>query len=63
MRCRQCGELIAAKRVELGYAVCLPCGERAARNVRHTIVPMSKSNYIVVADRGLLSQLNPKRVM
>jgi hypothetical protein len=26
--------------------------------VRHTIVPMPKSNYIVVTDRALLQNLN-----
>jgi len=31
--------------------------ERKARQVRHTIVPMHKSNYVVVSDLTLLSQL------
>jgi len=40
---------------------CMSCGEREARGVRHTIVPMNKSNYVPIWDRALLSQLNPKR--
>lgn len=32
-----------------------------ARQVKHTVVPMNKSNYMLVTDRSLLTQLNPKR--
>lgn len=61
MKCR-CGEVIHKRRVALGYALCIQCGEREARRSRHCIVPMNKSNYVVVTDRTLLKQLNPKRV-
>jgi hypothetical protein len=37
---------------------CLDCADRIARKVRHTIVPMPKSNYIVVTDMSLLKGLN-----
>lgn len=47
----------------LGYNTCLPCGDKEARKVRHTIVPMNKSNYIVVTDVTILRQLNPKRTV
>lgn len=57
MSCTRCGEAINAARYGLGYRTCLPCGERAARTVKHCIVPMHKSNYIVVTDRALLAQL------
>jgi hypothetical protein len=36
----------------------MPCGEQQARKRKHTVVPMAKSNYIVVTDRELLKQLN-----
>lgn len=49
-------------RAGLGYSTCLPCGEVAARAVKHTIAPLNKSNYILVTDPQLLKQLNPKRV-
>ena len=31
--------------------------EHVARQIKHTIVPMHKSNYVVVSDLTLLSQL------
>jgi hypothetical protein len=45
-------------RAALGYHTCLACGEKAASKVRHTIVPMAKSNYVVVTDPALLKGLN-----
>ena len=41
-----------------GFTTCLPCGEKVARQRRHTVVPMAKSNYVVVSDTTLLKQLN-----
>lgn len=37
---------------------CAECGEKLARKTRHTIVPMAKSNYVVVTDLALLKGLN-----
>lgn len=54
----KCGDDIAPKRYGLGYRTCLPCGEREALQRKHTIVPMPKSNYIVVTDLNLLKGLN-----
>lgn len=59
--CLKCSEEIPSGRVALGYDTCLPCGEIYARKRRHTIVPLNKSNYVVVADPTTLKQLNPKR--
>jgi hypothetical protein len=41
------------------------CGEDAARKVKHTIVPMNKSNYVYVSPGNLtmLAQLNPKNTV
>ncbi len=59
MWCVKCQmEEVAPKRVEAGFITCLRCGEVDARRVKHTVVPMAKSNYIVVTDRTLLKQLN-----
>ena len=59
MWCVKCQiEQVAPRRVEAGYRTCLRCGEADARKVRHTIVPMHKSNYVVVSDRALLKCLN-----
>jgi len=56
--CIKCGEPVSSKRYSLGYKVCLACGDAIARQVKHTIVPMPKSNYIVVTDHSLLIGLN-----
>jgi hypothetical protein len=57
-QCRQCGGDIADARYALGYKLCLECGEKQALNYKHCIVPMPKSNYIVVTDLELLKGLN-----
>ena len=56
--CHECGDDINPKRAALGYRFCLPCGETRAKQVKHCIVPMPKSNYIVVTDPALLIGLN-----
>jgi DNA-directed RNA polymerase subunit RPC12/RpoP len=61
--CVRCGTNVNEGRMLLGYNTCLPCGDKEARKVRHTIVPMNKSNYIVVTDVTILRQLNPKRTV
>ena len=60
-QCIRCGDDVDDKRHALGYHTCLWCGEEEARQYKHTIVPMNKSNYIVVTDTALLGNLNPKR--
>jgi hypothetical protein len=56
--CIECGDEVSQGRAELGYKVCMVCGEDRAKRYRHTIVPMPKSNYIVVTDLNLLLNLN-----
>lgn len=57
--CTQCyGGNVPVKRWQLGYSTCLPCGESQAKNVRHTVVPMAKSNYVCITDTQMLKQLN-----
>lgn len=56
-----CGDDISSARYNLGYNTCLPCGERQARKVNHCVVPMNKSNYVVITNRAELAWLNPKR--
>lgn len=59
-QCRECGDDIPAERYKLGYKLCLFCGEEAARVERKSwcVVPMPKSNYILVTDPSLLKGLN-----
>jgi hypothetical protein len=56
--CVACGETFSAARRGAGYHLCMPCGDQQARKVKHTIVPLPKSNYIVVTDKSLLIGLN-----
>lgn len=58
--CVVCDSAINRHRYELGYTICMPCGEKAAKERRHTIVPMHKSNYIVVTNREDLKGINNK---
>ena len=57
-QCVDCGSDIANGRYALGYKTCLKCGEKHALKYKHCIVPMPKSNYIVVTDLELLKGLN-----
>lgn len=59
--CVVCGGFIDHARYKLGYKLCKPCGEAAAREKRHTIAPLNKSNYMLITDLSQLKQLNPKR--
>lgn len=59
MRCK-CGDAIDPRRSALGYSSCPVCGDREARQVRFTTVPLNKSNYVVISNRAELKQLNPK---
>jgi len=61
--CECCGEEFSPARHALGYDLCLKCGETDAQIKRRswTVAPMNKSNYILITDHKILSQLNPKR--
>ena len=48
--CKKCNTTYSVKRKTAGYLHCMPCGKGIAREKRHTIVPMHKSNYVVVND-------------
>ena len=54
-------ERVPPARARLGYKTCLSCGETAAKQVKHTVAPMNKSNYMLFTDVNMLKQLNPKR--
>jgi ribosomal protein L37AE/L43A len=60
MVCHHCGEPVLPQRAAIGYKTCLSCGERDAKSVKHTIVPMHKSNYIPVTNRLDLIGINSK---
>jgi len=56
--CRNCGDQYPTKRWAIGYKLCMPCGEQLAKQTVRTVVPMPKSNYILVTDLSLLKGLN-----
>lgn len=60
--CPQCGDAVPAARVALGRRLCLPCGEEHARQERQswTVVPMHKSNYMLLTDRRDLPGIGNK---
>lgn len=58
--CACCGEPFNKLRFDLGFRTCLDCGETIARDVKHCIVPMHKSNYVVITDQSLLNGINNK---
>lgn len=59
--CTTCyGGYVQHKRIKLGYTTCLPCGEQQAKQVKHTIAPMHKSNYMLITNRDDLKGLNNK---
>jgi ribosomal protein L37AE/L43A len=62
-QCKLCGDTYAAERLAIGYAICMSCGNDLATklNTKRTVVPMNKSNYMMVTDMAILKQLNPKR--
>jgi ribosomal protein L37AE/L43A len=60
--CVDCGETFSIRRRELGYRLCLTCGETEARKVTYPSAPINKSNYMLITSREQLRQLNPKRI-
>ena len=60
--CSICGDTYSAKRANVGYNICMPCGDAQARAHIRTIVPMHKSNYMLFTDMQDLKELNPKRI-
>lgn len=58
--CVRCSDEVNPLRWNLGRHTCLPCGEKSAREHKHTIVPMHKSNYIPVFNTQDLIAVNSK---
>ncbi len=58
--CIICGGAFALARWALGYKTCLPCGERASKQVKRCVVPMHKSNYVLLTDVSDLKGINNK---
>ena len=57
-----CGnEIVPPERhTQLGYNTCLKCGNEYAKTRRVAIVPMHKSNYVVMFNQDDLKGINNK---
>jgi len=60
MRCHKCDDKVAKKRWDLGYKLCLDCGDEVANRVVRCIAPLHKSNYMMITNREDLKGLNNK---
>jgi hypothetical protein len=60
--CISCGDTFPPQRQALGYNTCLTCGDFAAREVKWTVAPLNKGNYILISNPEDLKGLNPKRI-
>lgn len=58
--CIICGSPVAHERWALGYKTCMPCGEAAAKQVKRCVVPMHKSNLVLITDVSDLKGINNK---
>lgn len=58
--CVHCSDDVMPQRWRLGYHTCLPCGEAVAKQHKHTIVPMHKSNYVPIYNLKDLVGINSK---
>ena len=55
-----CDEQVSPARFNLGYRTCLKCGEVSAGKRKFTVVPMHKSNYVVISNKQELKGINNK---
>ena len=58
--CVYCDNIIPDKRVELGYNTCMICGDKEAKSKVFTVLPLHKSNYMLVTNREDLIGFNTK---
>ena len=55
-----CTEGLSPARYDLGYRSCLTCGDTLAGQRKFTVVPMHKSNYVVISNKKELKGINNK---
>jgi transposase-like protein len=59
--CTHCyGVRVEPQRRHMARPTCMSCGETLAKQVKHTVVPMHKSNYMMVTNRDDLVGINNK---
>ena len=59
-QCRLCGATYDSKRYDIGFLFCLSCGDEVAHSVKRTVVPMHKSNLVMITNREDLIGINNK---
>jgi len=58
----ECGEEVDARRIALGYNLCLSCGEKEAKKRKFVVqIPYSKGAYQYIHNPQDLCYTNPKR--
>ena len=58
--CVYCSTEVNDKRVKLGYNTCMICGDKEAKSKVFTVLPLHKSNYMLVTNREKLIGFNTK---
>lgn len=60
--CTDCGALVCKERWELGYSLCLLCGEAKAKKDRGSwcVAALHKSNYLLITNPADLRGINNK---
>jgi len=59
-QCKLCGDTYDIGRFDIGFRFCLPCGDEIAKAVKRTVVPMHKSNLVMITNREDLIGINNK---
>jgi ribosomal protein L37AE/L43A len=59
-QCKLCGDTYDLGRFDIGFVFCLPCGDEVAHSVKRTVVPMHKSNLVMITNREDLIGINNK---
>ena len=60
--CAICGDDIKPieRSTKLGINTCMACGDLAAKQITRCVVPMHKSNYVLITDPADLKGINNK---
>lgn len=58
--CIRCGDTYPRARHNLGYATCLPCGDKQAHTVKFTVIPAYSKGAYQVISRDDIAHTNPK---
>jgi ribosomal protein L37AE/L43A len=59
-QCKLCGTTYDIVRYDIGFKVCMSCGDEIAKAVKRTVVPMHKSNLVMITNREDLIGINNK---